>query len=128
MLSAELALGKCGDFSAIPEPATKKKLHMCSTKTSDLMILSLHSKICRVGMVVSPIQSIGCKNFVLSFKLKSSLNPVLNPALFCKSVNKPCAMESAHQTSLPIYFATCMVQLSFFVLKWNGYIFFIDKK
>ena len=55
VLFAELAPRKCCNFSAVPESETKNKLHMGSTKTSDLMILSLCRKICKAGMVVSPI-------------------------------------------------------------------------
>ena len=57
VLFAELAAGKRCNFSAFPVPATKNKLHMGIT-TSDLMILSLRSTMCRAGMVVSPIYNI----------------------------------------------------------------------
>jgi hypothetical protein len=39
---------------------------------------------------------------------------VLNPALFCVSIHKPCAMEWVHRKSLPNYFAIYMAQLSVF--------------
>jgi hypothetical protein len=75
VLFAELTPFECCNSSAIPEPATKNKLHMDSSKTNDLMILSLLSNICRVGMVISPIYIyffvIGCKSFVWSLKLKN---------------------------------------------------------
>ena len=53
VLSAGLAPGKYCNSSAIPEPVTKNKLHMDSTKANYLMILPLCSKILRAEKVVS---------------------------------------------------------------------------
>jgi hypothetical protein len=55
VLSAELAPCKYCNSSAIPGPVTKNKLHIDITKINDLMTLSLRSKICRTGKVISPI-------------------------------------------------------------------------
>jgi hypothetical protein len=60
--SSELAPRKCCNSSAIPGPVTKNKLHMDSTKTNDVMILSLRSKICRAGKAVSPLYTVACES------------------------------------------------------------------